>query len=220
MAKPTEAQIKQFETAHKTQFLNLVMANRLWIKLFTQLYYKNLPKTDKQWVSLYAFGNNIAKNVGKWYVRQKNFEARAKIPAVRSDIVKYFLIPKEELKLITVANSYLDPKKETIKGLGFIPLLIWGAIVLVAAFTAFEITDELNTTAEEKADLMKATEQTLKDLNVTGPEAAKIISSTQEQASANETGGGLFGGIVPKLALAAAAIFLFMNSKKTSKANG
>ena len=215
MARPTEAQVRALELAHKEQYIRLVASNRLWIKLFTQLYKLNLPKTNAKWKSLYALGNVIAKQAGSWYVRQKNLETKGKIPPVRADIVKYFLNPKEELKLITIANSYLDPTQPTIKinGIGIIPLLIWGVIILIAALTAYEITDELNTTAEEKTTLMKQTETTLKDLGVTGPEAAAVISQTQQQASANETGGGLFGGIFPKLAIAAAAIFFLMNNK-------
>lgn len=210
MSKPTEAQVRKLELAHKEQYIRLVAANRLWIKLFTQIY--KLPKTDPKWKSLYAFGTTIAKQAGSWYARQKNLEVKGKIPTVRPDIVKYFLVPKDELKLITVANDYLDPTKETIKinGLGIIPLLIWGVVIIILAFTAFEITDELNTTAEEKATLMKQTEQTLKDLNVTGPEAAAIISSTQAQASAGET--SLFSG--PKL-LIIAGIAAFVLLKKS-----
>lgn len=216
MSKPTEAQVRALEKAHKSQYLDLITANRLWIKLLSQV--KGKPKESKEMQSLLAFGRTIANNAGKWYARQYKLEQLAKIPPVAKDIMKYFLVPKEEAKLIAVANTYLD-KKESIKGLGFVPLLIWGAIVLIASLTAYQITDELNTTAEEKKDLLKQTQATLKDLNVTGTEAAAIISSTQQQASANET-GGLFGGMMPKLALAALGIYLFMNRSNKKTAHG
>lgn len=216
MAKPTTAQVRALEIAHKEQYIRLVASNRLWIQLFTKLYNSKLPKTDKKWTALYDFGRLIAKQAGSWYVRQKSFESKAGVPAVRADIVKYFLIPKEEKKLITVANSYLDPNKETIKGIGIIPLIVWGVVALVVAFTAIQITDELNTTAEEKQELMVQTQKTLKELNVTGTEAANIITNTQAEASANETSSGLFDGVFPKLALIGVAAYFFMNKSKAN----
>jgi hypothetical protein len=210
MAKPTEDQIRAFEKAHKSQYLDLVTANRLWIKLFNK-HVAGKPKDSKEYKSVFALGNNIAKNAAKWYVRQYKLETKGKVPAVSKEIVKYFLSPKNEAELIKVANTYLD-KKDQLTGLGFIPLIIWGVIILIAAFTAYEITDELNTTAEEKGDLMRQTQATLKDLQVNPEQAAAIISSTQEQASAD--GGGLFGGFPLKLGLLAAG-FYFLTQHKT-----
>lgn len=196
MARATDAQIVKFELEHKAQFVNLVLANRLFLQLLKKIAGK--PKTSKEYKAVEALGKNVAKNVGKWIYRQINIENKAGIPKVDRDITKYFLNPKTEAQLIDQAKKYMKPgEKENqifgvlMGGMGFIPLIIWGVIALAAAYTATSIVDEINTTAEEKQDLLKQTESTLKDLNVTGAQAASIISSTQEQAT---TGSGLMGG--------------------------
>lgn len=210
MAKPTEKQVQDFEKSHKSQYLSLVTANRLWLQLFSKIAGK--PKDSKQYKAVLALGKNIAKNVGKWYGRQYLLEQKAKIPAAPKDIASYFLNPKKEADLIKVANSYL-PQKDKLKGMGFVPLLIWGAIALITAFTATSIVDEMNTTAEEKADLMKQTQSTLKDLEIPPDQAAAIITNTQHQASAG--GGGLFGNIGPLLLIVGGGLIL-MNKQKSN----
>lgn len=217
MAKPTEQQVKALELAHKLQFFDLVQANHLWIQLLKKVPIKNkaYDKNSVQWKSLANYGNVIANLVGKWYVRQRKFETRAAVPKVDALIVKYFLSPKNELKLYNQAKAWLIPnKKVSGENIGFIPLIIWGVILIIAAFTAYEITDELTTTAEEKQDLLKQTEKTCKDLNITGPQAAALISQTQQEASANE--GGFFSGIMPKLAIGAFILYLISQNKKQS----
>ena len=201
MARPSEQQVRQMEMAHKGQFVDLVLANKLFLSLLPRLHGKT--KTSKEYLAITEFGKAIARNAAKWYMRQRNFETKAKVPIVSNDILKWFMMPGHQVDLVAEAKKYVAPQKYdktsaalgciTIHGMGFIPLLIWAVIAIVVAFTAYEITDELNTTAEEKADLLKQTEKTLKDLNVTGPQAAAIIQSTQEQASEG-SGGGMFGG--------------------------
>lgn len=62
-AKPSEAQVKKLEAAHKEQYLNLVTANHLWLKLFPKI--KGKAKDSKEYQSLYALGKSIANNAGK-----------------------------------------------------------------------------------------------------------------------------------------------------------
>lgn len=204
MARPSEADIKKLELNHKAQFVDLVLANKLFISLLPKL--KGKSKTSKEYIAMINFGKKIAQLAGKWYARQLKFETKAGIPKADKDLMRYFLSPPNQDKLIAQAKAYLSPgKKEnqilSIYGIGIIPLIIWGVIALIAAFTAYEITDELNTTAEEKTDLLKQTETTLKDLNITGAQAANIISSTQEQASEGSTGFS-FGKLIMWGALA------------------
>lgn len=214
MAKPTEQQVKALEIAHKLQYFDLVQANHLWIQLLKKVPVVSgkYDKKSRQWLALAAYGNSIAKLVGKWYARQLNFQNKAKIPAVDPLLIKYFLSPKDEIKLYTIAKKWLAPNSPQLKGIGFIPLLIWGVIAIVVAFTAYEITDELNTTAEEKKDLLIQTQKTLKELNITGTDAAAIIQSTQAQASAGSE-SGIFSGIMPKLVVGAILFYLYKQSK-------
>lgn len=214
MARPSEQDIRKLEAAHKMQFIDLVIANMLFIKLLPKL--KGKSKTSKEYISLLNFGKKIAQLAGKWYARQLNFEKKAGIPKADPNIMKYFLDPKKVEDLKFQAKNYITPgkydpmfnpmgnvdnsesKEMNIAGIGIVPLIIWGVLALAAAFTTYQIVDELNTTAEEKQDLLKQTETTLKDLGVTGQQAAAIITSTQEQASGGGFGIGkllLWGGI-------------------------
>lgn len=218
MAKPTAEDIRKLEFAHKVQFVDLAMANRLWLQ-----FLKKLPKdasgkaikTSRQYIALVAYGKKIADLVGKWYARQYRIEAAGgkDVPKFPKEVLNYFAKPADEIKLLEFAKGYI--KSGSIKGLGIIPLIIWGVIALIGAFTVTQVVDELNTTAEEKQDLLKATEKTLKELNVTGPEAAAIISQTQKEASES---GGLLGGMMPKLLIAGGLIFLLLQLK--NKKNG
>lgn len=214
MSKPTEAQVRTLELAHKGQFVNLVVANRLWVNLLPRL--KGKAKTSKEYVSLLAFGKVIANLAGKWYVRQRDLEVRGGIPSTPSNLVSLFLDPAKATALEAQAKTYLNPKTDSKlpTTIGIIPLIIWAVIAIVAAFTAYEIIDETNTTAEEKADLMKQTQKTLQDLNITGPEAAAIIANTQAQASDNS--GGLSGSIM-KIGLLALIVYFGMQQVNKNK---
>jgi hypothetical protein len=227
--KPTKEQIQKLETAHKVQYVNLVLANRLFLRLLPRV--KGKSTTSKEVIALNKLGKSIANNAHKWYLRQTAFEKKAGIPKVGLDLMKNFGSVVNEKKLIEQAKAYLNPAYAAqtdpmfnpmgnIAGMGIIPLLIWAAIALIAAFTAVEVTDQLNTTAEEKADLLKATEETLKNLEITGPQAAAVISQTQEQASAS--GGGLLnsitGGGTGKLLLYGGLAYLLLSSSGQEKA--
>lgn len=200
MAKPTDKQIRDLEAAHKMAYIDLVLANKLFLSFLPKLAGKS--KTSKEYIAVLNYGKAIAKNAGKWYARQYKLEKLAKIPPVHKDILKYFLNPKTQTQLLEIAKEYVAPSAKndpmfnpmgyTISGIGIIPLIVWGVIAIVGAFTAYEITDQLTTTAEEKADLLKATETTLKELNITGQQAASIINSTQQQAT---EGSGIFSGV-------------------------
>ncbi len=228
MSKPTEQQIRKLENAHKIQYLDLVTANRLWLKLLSKLPKVNgvVDKTTRQYKALINYGNVVNRLAVSWYMRQRRFEQKAKVPAVNIKLVSYFLNPKLEPELIKQAQAYLAPGSklngwEAVAGIGIIPLIIWGIVLLVGAFTAVEIIDETTTTAEEKQELLVQTQKTLQELDIKGPEAAAIISQTQKQAS--EGGGGLFatlfGSPLLLLGFGAAAFFLIKNKNK-SKANG
>lgn len=220
MAKPTEAQVRQLELTHKALFVDLVLANKLWISLLPKV--KGKSKTSKEYLALMNLAHKIASLAGRWYARQLDLEKKAKVPPIPKDLFKYFLQPANQNKLVEQAKMFLDPtKKENqimgIFGMGIIPLIIWAVVLIVLAFTAYEITDQLNTTAEEKADLLKTTTATLKDLNISGQEAANIISTTQAQAS--DTGDGLGFGSLIKWGAIAFVVYEFVIKPKQQKGN-
>lgn len=195
MAKASTEQIVKLEREHKGQFVDLVLANKLFLSLLPKIAGKS--KTSKEYLAVLALGKKIAQLVGSWYKRQLLYEQRAGIPKVPKDLFTYFLNPKTQDKVIAQAKAYLVPGGQgnqilSIYGMGIVPLIVWGVLALIAAFTAYEITDQLTTTAEEKADLLKQTQATLKDLNITGQQAANIITDTQQQAT---EGSGVFSGV-------------------------
>jgi len=221
MAKATAEEIQQLERDHKAQFVDLVLANRLFIKLLPKI--RGKAKTSKEYQAVLNFGKTIARLVGSWYVRQKDYEDKAGIPKSDPNLLKYFLVPSKQNNLIAQAKQYLDPKQKenqilSIYGIGIIPLIIWAIIAIVAAYTAKTIADHINTTAAEKEDLLKQTEATLKDLNISGPQAANIISSTQAQVPSGPsslTSG--FGNLLLWGGLAFVAI-KFMGNKQPEHA--
>lgn len=200
MAKPTAGEIQKLEAEHKTEFVDLVLANRLFLKLLPRI--KGKSKTSKEYLAVLNLGKVIARLAGSWYARQKDYEIKSGIPKADPSIMKYFLVPAEENKLIAQAKNYINPAKydpmfnpmgeyKTISGIGIIPLIIWAVIALIAAYTATQIADHFNTTAKERSDLLAQTTATLKDLGITGEQAANIINQTQ---SSSPSGGGLFSG--------------------------
>lgn len=206
MAKASTEQVIKLEREHKGQFVDLVLANKLFLSLLPKIAGKS--KTSKEYKAVEALGKKIIQLITSWYKRQLKYEQKAGVPKMDKNLFTYFLNPKTQDKVLAQAKAFLVPGGKgnqilSIYGMGIVPLIIWGAIALIAAFTAYEITDELNTTAEEKADLLKQTQATLKDLNVTGQQAANIIQDTQQQAT---EGSGVFGGFGSILKLAPWAI--------------
>ena len=98
MAKPTDSQIRKFETEHKMQFVDLVLANRFYLKLLPRLIGKS--KTSREYQIITNYGKTVANLAGKWYKRQYLLEQRAKVPPIPKDLFKYFFLPKDEKKLI------------------------------------------------------------------------------------------------------------------------
>lgn len=229
MAKPTEKQVREFEAAHKLQLANLAIANFTFLnvmlpyasKLKQLKDYKTNVVAQRKVKAVQDYGQFLAKMLGKWYGRQLNIERRAGVQKMPSNLMSLFFSKSNERQLADMVKKMFDtPPKQ----LGFIPLLIWAVIAIVAAFTAYEIVNETTTTAQEKADLLKQTESTLKELNIPPSQAAAIITSTQQQAT--ETGGGIFSNVtgggstlIPLAIAALIAIFLMQGGGKGKKAH-
>lgn len=107
VSQATADKIKSLEQAHKAQFVDLVLANHTWIKLLPKI--QKLAKTDKKYVSMMNLAHTIAKNAAQWYVRQIQYEQRAGVPKSDKDILKYFLQPANEKKLVQQAAQFISP---------------------------------------------------------------------------------------------------------------
>lgn len=226
MARPTEAQIIKFETEHIILLINLVVANTLWLNLPGKNGFdpkdRKTPEGIRRYNAWEKMGQQIVKSLTKWKLTQQRLEQAPNnaVPKVNPQMYGWFLKKADRQKLNDYVLKQFVKEGTAGKGLGFIPLLIWGVIALVGFLTAAYVIDETTTTTQEKEELLKTTKETLKELNIPPDKAAQIISDTQEQASKNSgllnsiTGGG--SGLLLPAALIVA--FLLINKKSSAKA--
>lgn len=224
MSKPTEEQVKKYEAAHTALFASLVISNNLWLGMPGKFGFNAKDKTSAKYKAWFAMGQKIGATAGKWAGRQYKLE-QVKDGNVQkiTPYMGYFLQsdPAKQNKLNAIALSLIKPGTAG-QGLGFVPLIIWAIVAIALAFTTAYIIDETNTTAQEQADLMKTTSETMKALNIPPDKAATIIATTQEQATANEgvlpglTGGGL-NSLLPLGILF--LLFMSLNKKSNNKNN-
>lgn len=210
--KPTAEQIQAYEIQHKSLFVLVVLANRTWLAMPKMMGKFINDKNSKQYKAWIAYGNKIKSILQNWVKRQVALE-RAGVPKFDLKYFSYFFDKKRQLELEKFALTYIKPDSiknlPLTKGIGFIPLIVWGVIAIAGLFTAAYIVDETTTTAQEKEDLMSSTKKTLQELNVPPEQAAQIISQTQKEASESK---GLFsGGGFMNLLLIGGAAYLGIN---------
>jgi len=191
----TKEQVAKLEAAHKNLFVQLVLAAILRRNLL--LKFGKDSKQFKQFNRLFWI------RVTKFVTKQRRYESKG-IPRIMEtgDLLDAFNTREGLDKLMLVAKEY---DKEG-KGIGFIPLLIWGVIALVGMFTADSIVDETTNTAEEIQKMTDSTNQFCKDNNMTPDDCRKIM---QEQIETTKSEGGFFSGIMKWILIAAAAFFGF-----------
>lgn len=224
MAKPTTEQIRTLEREHKNQFVRLVGAAK-----FYQMLSKNyawLPNTDYRKKALLKFGTQFTRPLGSWIKRQARLERAGipKMPVVMQDFFSRERMPYLEQLIASINGEAVAGRSEgdtsvwdsrSQRGMGFVPLIIWAVIAIVAAFTATEIVDETNTTVEERQELMDSSAQTCAELNLSPEQCAQMINNTQTQATTTSGGGiGLMGWAL----LAFLGFTAFKNHNKKSAA--
>lgn len=178
-------------------------------------------KQGKQYQALQNYGKQIIANFLKWSQRQRELERRGKVPPFPHEIQKELFQKKylDDIKKRALSYALGKNADATMKGqgLGIIPLIIWGVVAIVAAFTVEEIVDETHETNEERADLLEATKKFSQDMKLT-PEQTTAIVQGQQQAEIKQTensGGGFFSSLPVLPLLGAAALFMFLNNKKS-----
>lgn len=209
MAKATEQQVKNLERALTEQFYYLVQgaAFRIAIARKYGLDSEAFKKYNLVFVPL----------VRKWILRDIKYERENLKHGIKGIIASGdlkandFYYSAELPKLVELVKKW--NAEITTSGIGFIPLLIWAALAIVAAFTAVTITDDLTTTTQEKEELLRTTQQTAKELGLTPEQAAGLITQTQEEASK----GGITETIKWIALLAAGVIIVPQLIKSTSK---
>lgn len=83
--------------------------------------------------------------------------------------------------------------------------LVWAIVVLVGFFTAAKIADDMNSTADEQAELVNATSDFCKKNNLS-PADCKAMLQQQTQAITDSNDSGIFGSVI-KYGLILAAVY-------------
>jgi hypothetical protein len=191
--KLTPEQVKQFEREHKLLFIYLAITNNTYCNLFDREYKAWHAKklagsfTDTPEGKIVAnLGRTIRLKAKGWYEAQTFLEKNAHIPKV-SVTINDFLVNSKRGAISIQAGKYID-KSGKINGIGIIPLIIWGAILIIGAISAAYIVHRLTTTTQDRQDLLKATEQTCKDLNLTPDQCANVVTTVQKEETNNSKG--------------------------------
>lgn len=221
MAKPTEEQVKAFEKVHKLQLFDILAANHVFIgtlKLYQPIF-KADPnyKTSAKYKKIMAYGEVIKNMAKSWYARQLQFEIKAGVPKFPNIWSKFF----QEKYMKEVERIGIDYilGRNAVKGIGIIPLIIWGVIAIVGAFSAAYIVDETTETNAERGDLLEKTKKFAQEMKLTPEQTTQIVQGQQasEQAQTESTsGGGFFGGSIMKIGGLALIAFLIMNKKQSN----
>lgn len=209
--KPTESQVRKLEQVHKVQFADLVSAIDFW--------HRSRDMANVTPASREAYGKKLLPLIKKWQARENKIKGRV----ASADMMKgYFPVwwwfdKNHYAKLVQLRNS-ID-RDTTTAGVGFIPLIIWAVIAIVAAFTAVEIVDETNNTADEQATLIAETDSFCQTNNLTPEQCNKLL--TEQTSAAGGDSGFSFGKILLWGALGFAAFkyglpYLMKDGKKAS----
>lgn len=228
-AKPTEAQVLELIKQYTTQFDYIVQA--------VQIYWgfrKKWDATDKEIKKLLAEYKPaqaqvlIAQNkklsddmykyaksaiipaYSNWYVFGAHLrDAQINIPRLPiSDVLDKATYPK----LIELQKALHDAKvQQNVSGeaTGFLPLIIWGIIAIVALFTADDIVKQVDSSTAQQKALVDSTNQLCKDQGLNTEDCKKLLADQQQTIQTTEAnqGGGFFGDI-KSLFLWGAAIFV------------
>lgn len=167
----TVNEIQQLEKVHKEQLNDLAQANNVLLYL-NKLYPAGNPK--RQIVADYY--RVIAPIAQKWDARQNFLEREAGIPKMHP---RWF------------NHDYQNQVNELAKSvsstgtLGFVPLLIWGAIAIAGLITSAYIVDVLTDTAKEKQNMITATTKACQESGLNADQCKDILTQSVKSTQGN-----------------------------------
>ena len=168
---------ERFEYAHKTQLFYIYQAGTLAQNMAKQL--QQNTHTQAQLNSYKKFLATINKSYVDWLLIQKDLEnTKPSLPKTNLTGGDVFTA-NGLLKIKAILNTWSTDKV----GIGFIPLIVGAAAGLIALWGIFKISQRFTTTVQDKVDLLKQTQETVKELGLTTEQASKLIGDTQAQAS-------------------------------------
>lgn len=200
MAAPTEAQLRNLEIAHKQHMISLIQSALFRIGV-AERYGIGSP----QFIS---YNYNYVKSLTKWVDREMRLMKKSGKGTLPEWIYKErpgkFGTLFFDRAGVTILQKLAQEIDKEGKGIGFIPLIIWGIIAIAGFFTASEIIDETNNTSQEQAILISSTQDFCKQNNLSKEECEKLL---QTQTEATKGQGGFFDSLT-KIALWGAAAFV------------
>jgi len=211
MANATQAQVKALDAAMMDLFYHLVSAASFRIAIASK-YGMNSAQFKK-------YNSVFVSIVRKWVLREVKYERqllKKHIKGIISSgdlIVTDFYTMGKLPKLISLLKKWNADKTQS--GIGFIPILVWAVIALAGFFSATVIVDDLTTTTQERAELLRVTQQTARDLGLSPEQAQALIMDTQKEAT--KSSGGL-GDTVTNIALGLGVLFVGWQVLKPAKA--
>lgn len=196
IGKTKEQYLAELESAHKEQFLNIVKATHFFLNY---IQWKGKDITPAEIDNLKKLRDTGLKLANQWYERQSDLE-KYKIPQVPK--IAFFDVRTVE-QLDGIAAKWATPK-----GIGFIPLIIWGSVAVIGLLSIAYITRRITDTATEKTELINATKDAAEKLNLTPEQATELLN--RSATTSGVFGTGFMTALVPVI-LGAVAI---MNADK------
>lgn len=189
----TEQQVKELESAFKTQFYYIVQGLGFWWGLYNKAAKMSPgPAKDKLVSSIESYGNKTLIPLMVKWVNLAKYLRNGGVQVPLADVGRMF-DRDYYLTLAEVVKNF-NADKPASGSIGFIPLIIWGVIALAGMFTVESITNQINSTTAQQKELIDSTNKLCKDNGLSTEECKKILSDTQTtiQTTDSNKGGGLF----------------------------
>ena len=186
-----EEAAKSLEQAHKLQFLYLVDATN---------FYFNLLDAGKKKSVLDNYLKKVIPISQKWSNRQLELEKAG------AGVYRPIFFNRASREAINTKAAQIRGGLSGENHLGFVPLIVWG-LVVAGAWAIERIVDNLTLSAAEQKDLMAATAQTCKDLNLSPADCSALLNKNLDAA---KTGSSPFAGAGNYLKYAGIGLLLYI----------
>src|SRR6185312_12951179 len=186
MAQATAEQIAQLEFAHKQQLRDLLVAWQVF-----QAFQAAHPEPNQ---SKAKFGTSLVTLTNNWMLRNMDYELQGGTPLSifsKRGTLPLFVDPvRFKSTILPNAAYYIFKQKSSVtnpQSIGFIPLLIWAVIALIAYFTVSKVVDGQTATADDRVKLIDSTNKFCADNNLTPAQCTAML--TQQTDAANNSPG-------------------------------
>jgi hypothetical protein len=191
--------------AHKELLRDLIA----WWSVYHVFRAKN-PTSSQAWTPL---ATKLIHLTVSWMQRNLDYETNAKTPKsifTNPGTLPGFLDPKRFNDVIKpAAAAYIFTQNANDpNATGFLPLLIWAVVAIIAFFTIQKVADDTTNTAADKTDLVNSTNQFCKDNNLTAEQCSSLLATSIAPTNTDNSSDTGFFGSIKKLLLWGAVAFV------------